>query len=89
VPEVRPTFLSRQEEEVRGLRVRSHHNATKILLAEQEDKQNSHSLIGSFTSQPKITFSPSRLKKHGRGQVPTLQQKDAMDSTIEDMLLRQ
>ena len=89
MPEVRPSFLSRPEEEVRGLRVRSYHYATKIFLAEQEDKQNPHSLIGSFTSRPQITFSLSRFKKHGRGQVPTLRQKDAMDSTIEDILLRQ
>jgi len=47
VPEVRPPFLPRQEEEVRGLRIRSHHDPPKIFLAEQEDQQNSHSLIGA------------------------------------------
>jgi len=46
MPEVRPPFIPRQEKEVRGLRVRGHHYATKIFLAEQEDQQNPLSLIG-------------------------------------------
>src|SRR5438132_14278611 len=44
VPEVWPPLVPCSEEKVRRLRVRSYHYAPKIFLAEQEDKQNPHSL---------------------------------------------
>ena len=44
MPEVRPPLVPRQEETMRGVRVRSNHNTPTILMAEQEDQQNPHSL---------------------------------------------
>ena len=89
MPEVRPPLLPCQEEEVRRLWFRSYYYASKIFLAEQEDQQNPHSLKTNARVVFPIQFSTSRLEKDGQDQVPPLRARNAMDFTIEDILLRQ